>query len=431
MTAHNIPRLILIVFLLLTVTSPVLGQDAPARAFAAIRDHRLVIVTDHGEEIAVETPPAGSVFSPSGSPDGRLLAFVLASEGYQFSLWVTDAGGSAPVQLVPAGVQSTFAPAFTPSGDILYVAEAPRDDPSLGYRITLNLISPDDGAAPTVLGTLPFFAEGGGGSPLPADWQVDGETDAFATGTSILHWTDYGILHSLSFTGEGLALFDPQSGQDRILVPVGDSATEPERHINQAKLSPDGQTVAGVLDVYDETTIMSSLALVDLATGTLIEVSTAEPPRYLAWAADGTLFYSARVPLADLLESRPDDEQRAFSAATGGSNMHVGAWEAHLRHLDPATGADNLLYSAAAYEAVRLQVAADNHLWFSQVANMDAWVDAVAGGALAPDQATRAEQLALVPLTLYRLDPATPDAPQRIGEGLHAFTVRPPDGADE
>ena len=426
MTAYQSPRLLLILLMFLLLPNVVFAQDETTPVFAAIRAHQLVISTGEGADTVVDTSAGSSVVNLNWSPDGHTLAFVLANGANEVSLWTTDDAGSPPIERVPAMLQSTFVPAFTPEGDILYVSEAAPDANSpTGYRIALNVVTPRAGAAATVLGGVPFFAEGGGGSSLPADWQSASESSAFGTGVSILEWTESGILHSLSFTGEGLALFDPQSQQDHMLVPVGDSSSQPERHINQAQLSPDESTVAAVLDTYRDSGVSTSLVLLDLATGSLTEVETVEPPRHLAWANDGTLFYSARVPAGDLLEGRSASERQAFDAATGGSGMSVGAWEVHLRHLNPATGEDALVYRVSGYEAVRLQVAPDNSLWFSLVANMDAWVDAIINGALAPGQAFEESQRALVPVRLYRLDTTAGGDAEQVAENAHQFSLRP------
>lgn len=142
-----------------------------------------------------------------------------------------------------------------------------------------------------------------------------------------------------------------------------------------------------------------------------------------------TPFYSVRNLARDVAAALDGKERAVLAEALGFVNPEdmagVSAYTVDLRQLDLTTGEETALTSLDAYAVGRLFVADDGALIFSTIDNLDAWVQAIVSGELdiAADT-TGEQQLALVPISLYRL-PAGQLTPEALGTGLEQFELRP------
>ncbi|MBX3065589.1 MAG: hypothetical protein KF726_21615, partial [Anaerolineae bacterium] len=295
------------------------------------------------------------------------------------------------------------------------------------YWVNLNTIPPFGDAQPTTLGKISFGVGCGGGSPLPADWQYWQET-GFGGNYLTLQWTSFGILHSLSCNGAGAALLDPQTGMDRILAPLSDSQSQPEVHLSRLKVSPDGTLIGAIKTSYQGANVQTGVALIDLATGALTDVSTTQMPEQLGWLGSDTLYYSTRVPRSDLIAALAPEQKQAFDSAIGGNGMSVGSWDLFIRQIklvNRASAADQVVYSADGYQIGRFGAASDGALWFSQIPNLNSWLAEIVSGELDLTQATQADQLETVPVSIFMLQSDGTSPVSLIAEGLNQFVIQP------
>jgi hypothetical protein len=425
MAKHRLVISCLALFTLLLV-SGVYAQNEVTTDFAGVREGTIYVY--HGTEVAAEitNPPNKGIFSLAWSPDGSKLAYIMSDENFQARVWVVDAQGGTPVMLEAAGQSEVgFPVTFTPDGAVLYVqAGTNAANPTPEYRVNLNRITPEAGAQPETLGSVIFGVGCGGGSIIPADWQYWAES-GFGGNYQTLLWTDYGVLHSITCGGSGLALFDPEVGEDKYLTPITMTdfgMPQPDENIGRTALASDGKTLAAVKIDYVEPAPINSLVFVDLETGTITDQVTTGQPEQLAWANDGTLYYTTREVSGDLLADLTPEQRQVFE--TMGFLTSVDSYKVDIRHLNPATGEDDRVYTADAYQIGRLRVAADDSVWFSQIANLKNWVEGIANGTLdlAADM-DGSQQRALVPVSVYRLDPASGQNLELMADHLSQFIL--------
>jgi hypothetical protein len=428
-------RWILVVFLLLTLVGGSVAAQTPGTAFAVVRDNELFITNLLDVYNKVNNPPHQGFNSLAWSPDGQTLAYILQDDNFEPRLMIAPAGGGDGVLLSGAGrIETGFPVSWTPDGQILYAESTfdPDNPPtSPEYFVKINTISPTvAGAAPTTLGTIPFGVGCGGGSPLPADWQYWNEVGGFGGGYLTLQYTDYGILHSINCGGAGVALLI--NGQSRYLTNVlaENGIVQPEPYVGRLALSPDGRYVAAVQTNYTESNAVEQLVIIDLELATVTPQTTAAPPEQLAWGLDTALYYSTRTPNegVDLIAAlSPEARAQVEQVTGGGTGFTVGTWTVAIHRYDPATGADEQIYSADAYQIGRIRTTNTDPgaLYFSEIPNLNAWVDALASGTFDPASDPTGElQRAFVPVMLFRLDLATGETDLK-GEDLRQFTPRP------
>jgi hypothetical protein len=418
--------------LVLSLVGGASAQTGSGSIFAAVSDGHLIINQGGDVYLIVELPPAKGIMSTAWSPDGSKLAFILSDLDYRLRLGVADAETGAAMVFEAAAPEAGFPVAFTPEGDILY-AQSTYDQANHTptYRVSLNRLKPEAGAQSETLGDVPFGVGCGGGSPLPGDWQYWQES-GFGGSYLTLRWTSYGILHSVNCGGLGLALFDPQTGQDTELSPIMlDANGSTYQSVGRAALSPDGRTVAVIQTTYAAPDPIESLVFLDLETGALTEQETLGEPEQLAWTDDGALYYTVRRWNAgvDLVGSLPPDQKQTFETITGGAGFTIGTSQVEIHHLNLTTGGDQTIYTADAYQIGRMRMAADGSLWFSQIPNHSQWVEAIATGQINPAEDTdNRQQLATIPVSVYRLDLKGGAAPRRVGDNLNQFSLRPSGG---
>jgi hypothetical protein len=390
-----------LILLSLSGITMVLAQDGlDGTAFAAVdAEGQLVVVKADGSVTTVST--FKNFFALDWSDDGSTLAYIAYNDSFTPELWVIEPGLESSFKLEAGALEAGFPIVFTPDGQILYVQ--PGDFSAEIYQPRLMTIAPEAGAQPDGLGTIDMMVGCGGGSPYPAEGQYWGET-GFGGQPMTLLWTDYGILYSTSCGGLGLALFDPATGEERDLPTSAPEAGEgtPQAGYGNVVLSADGQTLAALHVQYSENGPQRSLALIDMASGEVTDVTTSAEPEQIAWGPDGTLIYASREHVKDLLADL-SDEGKANVEQFLGEGVTVPANQVSITQINPETGEESVLYDSYAY-AVGRMVWTDGRLIFSTIANMDEWVMGLADGSFDPmNESDDVTDIDLVPVSLMSL----------------------------
>lgn len=400
-----------------------------APAFAAVKDGNIVIMSANAP-VTITNPPNKGILSLEWNPGATKLAYILYDDQYEPRIAVADASGqSAPVLLDTGKLEAGFPVSWTPDGQIMFVGsgELPTDA-SQPYKVDIKRMAPEAGAVPEVIGTFIHGVGCGGGSPYPADGEY-WEDAGFGGNAVVLRYTDYGILHSSTCAGGGLALFAPQGGQDTPLAVdtmMTPQVGAPQQQVARPVLGNDGKTLASIKNIYAEPQPIYTLVLIDLSTQQTTEVKTAEPPDQLAWSPDGTLFYSARKQTSNLAANLTAEQKQKVEAVFGSSDFEIPSYEVSIHQLNVTTGEDKVVHTASAYVVGRMAVTADGKaVVFSQIANMDKWVEGIANGTLdvLNDMDGKAQRAA-VPVTLYWL-PLDGTAATPLGDMLSQFRLKP------
>ncbi|WP_119069075.1 hypothetical protein [Aggregatilinea lenta] len=369
------------------------AQGGPSYPLAAISGGNVYLFGFGDAPIQVTGTPAQNTLSMAWSPSGQYLAFTRWDENYALVLWLYDQqAGGAPVQ-VASGLTSGLPVTFSADNQLVYAVDTGQFEQSEvgpGGSITdVYTFDPATGT-PQQIGTFTFGVGCGGGSSSPADWRYWAEA---GTGPGIAHavfaLTPEGLVYSMRCTGSGVALLNMQSGASTVLSDT----------MGNAVVSPDGMRVAGVAD--------GQLAVIDLATGQSTPVASQPGTDQVAWGADGTsLFYSTRQETGRTLPATPDEQQQ-LAQALGASDpsmlefpvMTVGLYQVAL-----ADGTESTLYISEAYAIGRILPTPDGAaVLFSEIPNLDLWVQQVISGQINPTADVGQQQLDTVPVTLFAL----------------------------
>jgi hypothetical protein len=406
------------------------AQAQEGLQLAAVQNGAPVLVALDGAAAPLPAPEGRGIASMAWSPDGQLLALVVNDANYNPQLFVTGPGMAAPLALEVGPLEAGFGVTFTPDGQIIYAAQGvfPADF-STPPTVELRQIAPEAGAQPVTLGQFSHVVGCGGGSPIPADWQLWGES-GFGGSYLTLQWTPLGIVHSTACSGGSASILDLATGEDRPLGPTFDQQNMPGNGpISRLAISPDGTRAAAVRITFGEAQATTSLVLIDLATGDLTDVPTAEQPDQLAWSGNDAIYYSTRAVSRNIVAGLDGKDRAALATAMGyvtpGDLTELNAFTTGLRRLDLASNADDALLALDAYAIGRMREADDGTLVFSIIPNLDAWAQAIVSGEYDPAADMSGDQArALVPVTLYQL-PADAAQAQLIGAGLAGFELRP------
>jgi hypothetical protein len=430
--------------LALTPYAALTAQDAPQPlnpdAYAALTADGAFILAQAGGAIVIEADQpdiSGGVWLP----DMQRFAFPTETG----SAFVADTAGT----LTPLALDGQLEPGFPLGlgldGSILYVTGG--DFMSGGdYRITLHRIAPEAGAVSQTLGETPYTVGCGGASMDPTDWRLWGER-GFGGNPHLLAETADGIVYT-SFCGASeLAVFDPATGETRPLTPnalVNPFGKRPVSALQAVStfytrpaLSPDGSAIALVAfdpNAANSFSAAGQVVLLDVATGALTPVPTSASAETVAWGPNGSLFYSTRTRVNDLTaQLDPAARERVATQGFGfvgevGADFGVPAYEIALFQIDPVSGEETAVFNVYASNIGTMTMNRDaSALYFTTVANLDAWVSAIVAGTFDPMTADRETAFALIPVNAYRL-PIVGGVPTLGGEdplvgALAQFTV--------
>jgi hypothetical protein len=418
--------------LLVLVSSFGLGLTVHAQdgtpVVAAVQNGN-VVITGGGTSATVTNPANKGIISLVWNPGGTKLAYILNDEEFKAHIAVVDVSDtSAPVLLDAGTLESGFPINWTPDGQILFVGSGDFSDTSKPYTVEIKRIAPEAGAVPESIGSFEMGTGCGGGSPLPADWEYWEET-GFGGNALILQWTDYGILHSSICAGGGLALFAPQGGQDTPLASdnyLQPTPDQPQQQITRAVLANDGKTLAAVRTTYVESALQRELVLIDLSTREIKPVTTVAAPDQVEWSPGGNLFYSTQTKKGALGENLTTEQKANIEKVFGSSELDIPSNEVSIHMLNPTSGEDTVIYTAPAYAIGRMTSTIDGQsLLFSQIANMDKWVEGMANGTLdVLNDNDGTAQRAAVPVSLFKL-PLGGGDPMLIADNLSQFRLKP------
>jgi hypothetical protein len=359
--------------LLVMLGTTVQAQQDISSPYAVVVDGDLWVYGVGDEPVMVLEGTQGGFSSIVWSDDGTKLAFLRYNEDYSVSLFVADIGSLvSPTEIaLSSRLESVFPISFTPDGQILF-AQPPTEMPSgdQPYMTEFYTVATTEGATPQLVGSAAFGIGCGGGSSIPADWAYWSDT-GFGGSYLTLKWTPSGIVYSASCTGD-TALLNTTTGES---VEVGATLT-------RASLSPDGTHVAGIRPIYSEGGITGALEIVDLTTLAVTEVPTESSAEQTTWGADGTLYYSTRAVSSNLLEGLTAEQLQGVASGLGMEMTDLPAYTVTIHSYNPATGEDTLLYTGDGYAIARLRVVDEQTLIFSQIPNLNAWVEGLANGTL-------------------------------------------------
>ncbi len=350
------------------------------------------------------------------TPDGQHLLFLAASPGAAgYSLMMADGQGSAAV---PIADNLMYMPvAFLPDGRVVYatpgeIGPAQGENQLPQMSISLYAQALDPAVAPEKIADVPFGTGCGGGSPFPMDGIYS--MDAGFMGNELtLQMTERGLLHSVSCSGAGLALLDLQSGDT---AGVGEG-------LARVAISPDGTRFAAVN--FLQFPAQLELVTVDLATLTVTPVATSHTPDQVTWGADGALYYSVREQLPEPVTVAPEQMQAMVEAGRLGPDSQVPRYRVAIYRIDPAGGAETLLFETDSAWAVGRLFTVGDMLYFSLIPGAQAWIDGLLANPV--DMESRAgflQEQSMVAPVLYRL-PLTGGTPEPVFENIIAATPRP------
>jgi hypothetical protein len=148
-----------------------------------------------------------------------------------------------------------------------------------------------------------------------------------------------------------------------------------------------------------------------------------ERAELLAWDRDGNLFYTVREESVDLLVGTNEEERAAIREALYEAPDTLLAYNVSIRYVDVTSGAEEILYEAYAYGIGRiLPNPYRDELYFSQIPNLEEWIEYVASGATDLSNYASVEWFGPIQTSLYRLDLNTRQV-ELIGTGLNQATI--------
>lgn len=212
---------------------------------------------------------SGNIAAAAFSPDGKTFAYVKAEPAGN-SLWLRQVGGAAEVQLLPPGESEFWAVSFSPDGEFVHYNLFRNGNADIEHYRIRSL--------------------GGISERIP---EINGSDVAFSP------------------DGKRLAYVRPNSaGNENLLITVGPDGSSPEvlarkAHPSSFMLegrpaawSPNGSTIAVVVNDVSEGGSFASVALIDAKTGA--ESQTAGPKWHeitrLEWIKDSKVLMLTGKP---------------------------------------------------------------------------------------------------------------------------------------
>lgn len=258
---------------------------------------------------------------------------------------------------------------WTGDGRILMTTETPQEIFFEPFPFDVLAVEPVAGAPAQMLGEIQLDGGCGGAYFDPADFIYSQEAYASSRFFPVLAATPAGIVHSAHLCGLGARLLNPATGE---VVSLGDD-------LDRFRVSPDGN-LGAALTVSDIDLSVTGLVVYDLATLQATPVAVSGTPDQIAWGADSaSLYYSERVPQADLRLTREQTEALADFFFVDDDEQTYPTYAVRIHRVDLATGAETLLYSGSGY-AVGRMTEQDGALIFSLIPNLDVLPEALDAG---------------------------------------------------
>ncbi len=302
------------------------------------------------------------------SEDGDHLAFTVFDPDGGTTLTLSNRLGMAPVSLV-SGLNTGLPISFKSHSDLLlYAVDSGEVVPdSIGGEIVVDAytIALSSEAAPTPVGSFNFGTCGGGG-PQPYDALYWLEAGTLGNGM-IFNETPFGIVHSTSCDGIGVALLNLDTNEDIVIDP----------DLSRVQLSADRTQLVGVRN--------GELTLVDLATQAVTSLDTVAVVDQVAWGLPetGDIFYSSRL-MSDVVETLMEAEQQQLGDLLGAEVAgEVAVHQVAIYRVNTETGAETEIYTDQAYAIGRMTVTPDNQtLLFSQIPAIADWYQGLLDGSI-------------------------------------------------
>ena len=376
----RIAGVLLIILAALPLALNAQGGDLPP--IAAVTNGQLFIYGPGGQAQNVSGGGFQRFSSLTWSPNGQALAYAVANGGY--TVHTANRGGGGGVQLATG---ASFMPlTFSADGSsVIYAVNGDIVQGDAGPLQTMTVLSQtaSGGSQPESIGQFSFGVGCGGGSPFPMDGVYNTEAGFGGRGLTFAR-TDFGLLHSVSCAGTGLALLDLETSEDRLI----------DASLTNATLSPDGTRVAAIRQ--------GGIVVINLADLSQQGLPNAALPDQLAWTDNNTIYYSVRHLLGEPLPLS-EAEAQVYSNTFGVAPNTIPQYSVDLRRISLG-GGDSLAYSGPGWAIGRI-FASGGAVYFSVVPNGEAWVEALANGSIdfnASDGVLR-ERLTVAP-RLFRLN---------------------------
>ncbi len=220
-------------------------QSPDGTHWASFRDGTLYMREADHEPVAIAEIPSTAEFANMGwSPDGERLVVDASFEGQTDRLYVVNVDGSGLTNVVEGLPGDAYPKSWSPDGQLLafglYTGEAQLG----GLSFDMLYVVAADGSERRVLGEF-SNPQGDGGWDAP-QWSADGSRLA--------------VLYA---PGGGIRVFDTAGGP---AVDIGGQTSTTKLQGSTTKLSwaPAGLSLA--FDRYDQSTMTSSIVIVDAAT---------------------------------------------------------------------------------------------------------------------------------------------------------------------
>ena len=356
--------------------------------------------------------PFPFVSNPVWSPDGNWLAYLRTGANGN-ELMLTDIFGRTP-QIIATGLNSGMPIQFSDDNTklIYTIISAPDQATSTTGLYIVDVMSQTlSSTAPGIkLGTYEQASCGGGGSPAVYDilyW-----TEAGAGGIRpILTITEFGIVHSVTCHGMGVAILDTTTGIDTPL----------DNDITHVSLSPDGNSLLGIKN--------NRVMIIDLATEQLTTFTVEASPDQVMWGAPntGNIFYSVRTVTDEIISYSPDAQEKILNeTGLAISSMAVNHVAIHRFNLE--TGNDEIVYDNTAYAIGHMALLPDNRvLMVSEVPSLPEWFEAIldADSGNAPQLQTTLYLVSLEGAETRLLGKGLLEARLNDDEYVRQFGIRP------
>jgi hypothetical protein len=298
------------------------------------------------------------------SPAGNVFAF---TERENKTLAVVESG-KAP-NVVARGIDSGFPPSFSPDGkDVAYVVQTSQQTGPNNQDLILQIQAvPSTGGAPRALGSLVGTAWScGGGIIDPADSLYHGELGTLSDSPMAFVWLKQGYLHSMTCTGQGLALSN--GAQDLWQNPT----------LQNAALSPDQTSLLAV--VYDPNSKTKQLNLVDLSSGKLTPLSTQPGFDRAVFSGDGKTIIYSTVESLRTAQGNPSSDvgMKLFGTLWPASGDEHGIY---LWAMPVSGGSPTMFYKEAGYRVGYITSALDKpNVAFSLTTSLARMIDSINAG---------------------------------------------------